>query len=925
MDMEMELIMEQDLIDKRHTVKRTKAADQPRTSLVCYLINARSIVNKLAELTTFVGMHQPDLILITETWLNDDITDAEIKIPGYQLFRRDRKQKNGGGCLIYSKNYIRMSEENELTTEIEPNIQIIWVKIQIPENEFLLGVCYNSPRSTNEDIEKMNQSISLACKTDKNVVLCGDFNFPAINWNTLQSNMRGERFLQTTLNGFLRQHIEHPTRENNILDLVFASEGKTIDGIDVTSPLWSSDHSVVKFNIGLTTTPKIWKSEYLDYRRGNYARFSKYLTNIDWNRIFHNQTTNEMWQSFTAIIKKRVVAFIPINTRKEDSFKPVWLTKKIIKMSKLKLKKWKHFNHTKTPAAYREYKSVQNSVSKTVRAAKRKIESNLAKNIKSDPKLFYKYVKQKTRSKHEIGVLKNSEGKATESDEEIVELLNNRFSSMFTQECLLNIPTPNTSTITQPMGFDIDTIETQQIEALLNNINPEKSCGPDEIHPSLLHRLSEELSAPLSEIFKRSLKTGEVPEGWKMANVCPIFKKGAKDNPKNYRPISITSQICRVLEKIIKNEIMMHLTRNEIIKPTQHGFLQNRSCLTNLLTYIEGVSKSVDEGHNVQAVYLDFSKAFDKVPHRRLLKKVEASGICPTITKWIKNWLTGRKQRVVVRGTESRWRPVTSGVPQGSVLGPILFLIYINDLEENVSSKVLKFADDTKIYRSMQSHQDQLMLQQDINTITDWSQKWQMEFNKEKCHLLSIGRSQNSTPYTMESTVLSFSTAERDLGVVVQQNLDWSQHIGKAVKKANQVLGLISRSYEYKSIHNILPLYKSLVRPHLEYAVQVWRPYKQKDIDRIERIQKRATRMIKGLENDPYEIRLKKTGLISLEMRRLRADLIEVFKIMKGMEDVSQDMFFQPSTSKRTRGHSLKLQKKNHFDWTVENMHSASE
>jgi len=275
---------------------------------------------------------------------------------------------------------------------------------------------------------------------------------------------------------------------------------------------------------------------------------------------------------------------------------------------------------------------------------------------------------------------------------------------------------------------------------------------------------------------------------------------------------------------------------------------------------------------------------------------LEATGICPLVIHWIENWLTQRKQRVVIRGTKSQWR----------------FLIYINDLDENVSSKILKFADDTKIYRTVQSYEGEIMLQNDINFIMDWSQKWQMEFNTEKCHTMSIGRTQNKTPLTMGNKVLSYSDAERDLGVVVQRNLDWNQHIGKAVKKANQILGLISRTYENKSKHNLIPLYKSLVRPHLEYAVQAWRPYKQKDIDRIERVQRRATKMIRGLESDSYNQRLIKTGLISLEMRRLRADLIEVFKIMKGMEDIPQEMFFQTSTLKKTRGHSMKLQKRNH-------------
>ena len=312
----------------------------------------------------------------------------------------------------------------------------------------------------------------------------------------------------------------------------------------------------------------------------------------------------------------------------------------------------------------------------------------------------------------------------------------------------------------------------------------------------------------------------------------------------------------------------------------------------------------IDTGYPTDVIYLDFSKAFDKVPHKRLLLKIRSLGIGEKISDWLEDWLTDRRQRVVVRGCESDWLPVKSGVPQGSVMGPILFLI-INDIEEDVMSKVLKFSDDTKIYRSVSTMEDVQELQKDLRRLYQWSLEWQMLFNVEKCKCLHFGVNNRNHQYTLGDQGIENVTAEKDLGVIVKENLDVSDQVAEKVKTANKVLGMINRIYDDKSQHNIISLYKSLVRPHLEYAIQAWRPYKQKDIDAIEKVQRRATRMIEGMQNVDYGERLRRTNLISLEMRRLRADLIEVFKIVNGLEGLRAEDFFETLRIGSTRGLSI--------------------
>ena len=398
---------------------------------------------------------------------------------------------------------------------------------------------------------------------------------------------------------------------------------------------------------------------------------------------------------------------------------------------------------------------------------------------------------------------------------------------------------------------------------------------------------------------------------WKEANVSALYKKkGKRDDPCNYRPISLTSQICKIMERIIRDRLVGYLEDNSILKSSQHGFRRKRSCLTNLLKFLDTVTDYVDVGVPVDVVYLDFQKAFDKVPHKRLMFKVRSSGVLGKVADWIENWLTDRRQRIVINGVASSWLPVTSGVPQGSVLGPILFLIYINDLDDNILSNILKFADDTKIYARVGSAEEIMKLRQDLINLYKWSEEWLMLFNIEKCGVMHFGYHNTNAEYSLGNNALKNLYREKDLGVIVQSNLKVEGQCAKATNEANIILGLINRNFKSKSRKIILPLYKSLVRPHLDYCVQAWRPHLIKDITKLERVQRRATKSIEEVKGLPYHARLQRLKLTTLETRRLRGDLIEVFKIFSGLDNLNPEDFFAIINT-NTRGHSLKLFKDN--------------
>ena len=315
---------------------------------------------------------------------------------------------------------------------------------------------------------------------------------------------------------------------------------------------------------------------------------------------------------------------------------------------------------------------------------------------------------------------------------------------------------------------------------------------------------------------------------------------------------------------------------------------------------MEQLTRLVDEGHSVDVVYCDFSKGFDVVPHKRLLAKCEGMGIRGKVLRWVEEWLTGRKQRVILNGQASEWRDVLSSVVQGSCLGPCLFVIFINDIDlaMDTISFIVKFADDSKAGRVVDSPEDREAFQTMLNRLETWSQEWQLLFNRSKCKVMHFGKDNPRQEYTMGGAALESSTQEKDLGVLIDDSLKPRAQCSKAASKANTVLGQLMRGCSWRDPENLTKLYKVYVRPHLEYAQSSWSPWLQVDINTLEQVQQRFTRMVSGMGSLTYEERLAKLGLTTLQDRRVRGDMIETFKILTGKVDVNPGTWFTPLSSR---------------------------
>ena len=373
------------------------------------------------------------------------------------------------------------------------------------------------------------------------------------------------------------------------------------------------------------------------------------------------------------------------------------------------------------------------------------------------------------------------------------------------------------------MSYDVIFSCADVLDAL-SKLREDKAAGADDLSPRLLLQIKDQISYPLFLLFRKSLDEGVVPEDWKESNVSPIYKKGNRSHAENYRPVSLTSVICKLFESIMRDAIVCHLEDKLLIGNSQHGFRKGRSCLSNLLSFLDKVTGSLDSGDNVDVVFLDFAKAFDKVPHKRLILKLESHGVSGKVLHWIKEWLHKRRQRVCISGVASSWLEVLSGVPQGSVLGPILFLIYINDLDNGIKNWILKFADDTKIFSAVSSDLDRLRLQNDLDNLLSWAVEWQMTFNVTKCKVMHLGHNNDAHSYYMDGKALEAVDQEKDLGIIITKDLKVSQQCVQAYSKASRMLGAINRTIKHRDRYILLNLYKSLVRPHLEYCTSAWRP-----------------------------------------------------------------------------------------------------
>jgi hypothetical protein len=445
----------------------------------------------------------------------------------------------------------------------------------------------------------------------------------------------------------------------------------------------------------------------------------------------------------------------------------------------------------------------------------------------------------------------------------------------------------------------------------INGLSNSMSQGPDLISSKFLKQIVFSISLPLTLLFQKSLNSGCLPALWKSAYVIPLYKgKGSKFDILNYRPISLTSSICKVMEKIVRKKLVEHCSVNNIISVHQHGFMSNHSTVTNLLEITNDLSYNADNGFCTHVVCIDFAKAFDSVCHNKLVHKLHAYGIRGNVLKWIKNFLLNRSFRVKLNDCLSSDMPVASSVPQGSICGPILFNLYINDLQSVLKNCKFKlYADDLTVYMVVNNIFDVKLLQDDLNAIVTWADKWQIKINFEKCRCMCFGNNCIIPDYVLGDHHVVISQCEKILGVYVDSNLYFTHHIFEIVKKARTTVNLILHAFKNCDCNLLINLYKTYARPYLEYASVVISPHHLYLIDLIENVQRNFTKRLPLMYNTNYPKRLQLCNLQSLELRRLHNDLIFLYKYLHKNVSVLFEDSIKRVLNSSTRGNAFKLLK----------------
>ena len=880
------------------------------------------MLNKRAELASIVQLNNPDIICVTEFLPKNyryPVQSSEMEIDNYKCFTNINKLSCHRGVLIYVKECLNAVEVDATLNEKES----VWCEVIFHKQKLLIGGIYRSPNSSAENDLLINKEIVKKVHDNNktnNIIIMGDFNYPDINWadnqSPLPNSTKSSLFIEATQDSFLHQHVYQPTHYRSdqtptTIDLIFTTERNMVNDISHLAPLGKSHHHVLKFDV-FTESNSVSPMYRNLYSRGKYDNMRNEIRNINWNSI-KTMNVEDGWKFFQNTLDKLIKNHIPkknINNRK----KAVWMNKTALAKVKRKQKAYQRYLETKEGKDYLKYTQARNQAKSECRKSVKLFEKELAKNIKKNPKAFYAYAKSKMKTKEHIPDLKVDNKPDASTSFAKAEVLNNYFSSVFTKENLVNIPSFTFPRSIPPISDLIDFSITNVLKKL-QKLKLNKSPGPDGLHPRVLYELADLIAEPLSFIFKKVFEEGVLPQTWKDALITPLFKKGSKACVGNYRPISLTCIVVKVYENIMRDHILSHFVKNHLFSSCQHGFLPGRSCVTNLLAVLNVWTDALDKGINVDNIYLDFSKAFDTVPHTRLLEKLKGYGITGKILSWIENFLFGRRQCVVINGISSDWCNVDSGVPQGSVLGPILFLIYINDLPDLIKSTVLLFADDTKLYNLLNNENSTVQLQNDLDLLTDWAEMWQMRFNHDKCKVIHLGATNENTAYNMfdsevvEKVPLETTVCERDLGVHVDRELKFSMHTSIQVNKANKITGLIRRSYEYLDKDSFRNLFSTLVRPLLEYCNSVYNPRLIQDKTSIENVLRRASKLVAGLSELSYGDRLLAINIPSMQYRFLRGDMIEVYKWAHSLYDCNLELF-EFDENCVTRGHPYKIKKK---------------
>ena len=840
-------------------------------------------MSKFSEITSILtdptnsGLH---IFGLSETKLKEHKLSDVFKIPGFQLpFRKDNNTNGGGGIIVYVRDGILAKRRKDLETN---DISCLWLEICPNKGKsFLVGNLYRPPDSKVEFNDRFEEFIDVVSSQNKEFILLGDFNRNLLNeeidrdWGNFMSSLG------------LTQLISKPTRvtaeSQTLIDHIYTNNEENIQSVSVEK-LCISDHYAVFCN--RKSHVSVCKNThqvitYRSFKNFDEAPFLSDLSSVPWEILEYSDNVDDIVYAWKSLFLEILDKHAPIKShRVKKKYQPEWLNPEILDCIKER-------NKCKLNGNISAYKDLRNKVKILIETAKKKTYESKNEEGKSDPRTIWKLFKEfGVKDKGNDGVQNfglKYENDLITNESELTEMFNNYFVNVASKlkEPIVNSDFGRLTNFVQskvPVGveFKIPLTNVGFVRKFLSNLNVSKSTGLDNIGPKIL-KISANIIAPsLVYIVNKSITSGSFPSLWKEAKVKPLFKSGDRDDINNYRPISILPTLSKLIEKWVDINFSLFLNNFNLLHKSQSGFRAKHSTESALILMVDSWLKALNAGKLIGTVMVDFRKAFDLVDHQILLRKLQSYKCSDICLSWFKSYLSNRTQRVALNNEMSDSSEINCGVPQGSILGPLLFLLFINDLPLSLNDTtccVDLFADDTTIYEEQYDISTlRTSLQKSLNCLNEWCRQNGMVLNTLKTKVMLI-TSRQKRNHLQDCTLslnynnidIKMTTSDKILGVYVDENLSWNDHYRHVSKKVSSFLWLLSKIKTYLSREHRLLYYNSYIKPHFDYCSVIWSNSSNCNVNRIDKLQRRACKLILGNDYVSLNESLYQLNLLSFD------------------------------------------------------------
>ena len=829
----------------------------------------------------------PTYIIATETHIDDTTPDSEISIPGYQLPIRCDRNRYGGGIAVWAKT----GADTIRLEDAEPSdLEVIWLSVKVCKGRMLMGAVYRPGSLPGSDVKMIrhleDQTSVLQQRIDaRRTVILGDFNVHHTEWLSCTSptDTAGKAAKSFALTHGLVQIVKEATRGNNCLDLILTDAPLDLCTATVTAPIGSTDHYTVTALIPDTVwLDKPTKRTLWHYSKADWGRLKKQLKDTDWDSILKEDPENACTEITNAILSA-AEKHIPSSTVTHRPKDQPWFNAACSRAILLKATAFRAWRDNPIDVAkHRDFLSARRETLKTIRRAKAAYRVKLRERLisRGRDRDWWWTVKSLTGqggSQSIPTLVKDGTTYTTARDK------SEALSETFAEKCRLDISTPvpefdsRTDRVLTKVMF-----RPRDVRRYLKKLDTSKAVGPDKISPRVLREAADELALPLTKLFRYCFAKGHFPSQWKNATVVPVHKKKSRSDTNNYRPISLLSAISKVMEAMINKTLMSYLLKNKLVSALQFGFRPNHSAPDVLQILSHQISSTLTQRQETRVVALDIKGAFDRVWHEGLMRKLTAYGITGQLHAWLQCYLSGRSIEVVVEGQRSAKKTINAGVPQGSILGPTLFLLYINDLPDCIkNSKCLLYADDSTLFNSTSQQVSRLELAMNMNTdlegIASWGRLWNVMFEPSKCNtLLSSNKRETSSHPSLIFDGIPVSTVDdlNLLGVVFSKNNSWQTHIHNIGKAAGQRTSILNRLASVLDSHGMATVYRTFIRSKMEYAALAWMNASATHLRVLDRVQQRAL-----VHMNCYHSNAPHLGVLGLQHRRDITSLSCVYRM----------------------------------------------